>query len=501
MADPNNNNDSHSIYFDAFESIETDAAARGSGDEKPSGASSGCSGPETGEHEVQVNIMNQRQGTSSTSTLEHLPAELRSQILSSIPDLPSIRSLVRASPVLHAQYLCYRASILCSCMERELDGFVLDAYALLTPRVRYIGSPRTDEKIKYFLEGYGGWISGSKPYLSVSEMHPSSLRWIAAYHLSVARPLAQRYARWANANLTLADLEFSLAATSPPQGVKRSPKGSWDDERIEAGVSDVTLSRSEEIRIFRALYRYDTFYHLFGQNRGIRMSTEFLRYNINEMFCGLFDPWEVEAIGTVDLFVREKYHKIFTEVTWDLSDENPRFHQDGIFDPSDSFNLEGEYDLARGLELTSKLLAVKGHENLVAKMERSLTHSDEMDYRLNQVLSFVAQADRRDELPSFPAAREEAEQRRDPLEFAGDSIPPDGPPLGWCLLWNKRYANIYGQLVPKPFRRTGYVIWDAGRWDAMSCDLRKLIAKIWADDPKTVEWVQATCDWSWSPVD
>ncbi|KAK7958586.1 hypothetical protein PG988_013434 [Apiospora saccharicola] len=242
--------------------------------------------------------MNQRQGTYQTC------------------HLASLRSLVRASPVLHAQYLYDRAGILCSCMERELDGFVLDAYALLTSRVRYIGSPRTDEKIKDFLEGYGDWISGSKPYLSVSEMHPSSLRWIAAYHLSVARPLAQRYARWANANLTLTDLEFSLAATSLPRGVKRSPQGSWDDEQMEAGASDVTLSRSEEIRIFRALYRYDTFYHLFGQNRGIRMSTEFLRYNINEMFCGLFDPWEVEAIGTIDLFVREKYHKIFTEIIW-----------------------------------------------------------------------------------------------------------------------------------------------------------------------------------------
>ncbi|KAK8080281.1 hypothetical protein PG997_008099 [Apiospora hydei] len=445
MLEPGDSEDSNSVYYDAVEFIEPI--------EELTATSPDCSEPENGGR-VPANIMNQRKDDSSTSRLESLPAELRSQILSSVPDLLSLRALVRASPVLHAQYLHDRSAILCSCMERELDGFVLDSYALLTSRVRYIGSPRTDEKIRDFLEGYGGWISGSRPYLSVAEMHPSSLRWIAAYHLSVARPIAQRYAKWAIENLT------NLASS-----VTTVQRGSSDDERLDVKGNEIKLSRSEEIRIFRAIYRYDTFYHLFGQNRGVRGGTEFLRHNVNEIFCCLFDPWEVEAFGTVDLFVREQYH-----------------YMDGT--------------VARGLDLTARLLAVKGHEKLVAKMERCLTHSDEMDYRMKHVLSFVAQADRRDELPSFPTASDEAEQRRDALEFVGDNIPPDEPPLGWCLLWNYKYANIYGQLVPEPLRRTGYVIWDAGRWDTIPCGQQELIAKIWADDPQTAEWVESTCDWS-----
>ncbi|KAK8051718.1 hypothetical protein PG993_003103 [Apiospora rasikravindrae] len=467
MNEMTNDDGSHSDYFDAVEYLET----RGLPPSCKDGGDDNRFAP----------------------TLESLPPELRFQILASMPDLLSLRSLVRASPVLHAQYLHDRSAILCSCMERELDGFVLDAFALPTSRVRYIGSPRTDEKIKDFLEGYGGWISGSRPYLSVAEMHPSSLRWIAAYHTSVALPLAHRYAKWAIENLTTLASSVTTA--------QRDPR---DDERIDSKANEIKLSRSEEIRIFRALYRYDTFYHLFGQNRGVREGTEFLRHNVNDTFCGLFHPWEVEAFGTVDLFVREQYHKLFEEVMWDLCDENPRFHQNGNFYPSDSLNLKGEYDyymdgtVARGLDLTSRLLAVKGHENLVAKMERCLTHSDEMDYRMRHVLSFVAQADRRDELPSFPTARDEAEQRRDALEFVGDSVPPDGPPFGWCLLWNNKCANIYGQLVPEPLRRTGYVVWDAGRWDAISpcSQQRELVVKIWADDPLTAEWVESTCDWS-----
>ncbi|KAK7956459.1 uncharacterized protein PG986_005681 [Apiospora aurea] len=416
MLEPGENEDSHSVYYDAVEFIEPI--------EELTATSPDCSEPENG-GPVPASIMKQRKDGSSTSRLESLPAELRSQVLSSVPDLLSLRALVRASPVLHAQYLHDRSAILCSCMERELDGFVLDSYALLTSRVRYIGPPRTDEKIKDFLQGYGGWISGSRPYLSVAEMHPSSLRWIAAYHLSVARPIAQRYAKWAIENLT------SLASSVPT-----AQRGVSDDERLDVKDTEIKLSRSEEIRIFQAIYRYDAFYHLFGQNRGIRSGTEFLRHDVNEIFCCLFDPWEVEAFGTVDLFLREQYRKLFEEVTWDLCDETPRFNQNGNFDPSDSFDLEGEYDckslpdymdgtVACGLDLTARLLAVKGHEKLVAKMERCLTHSDEMDYRMKNVLSFVAQADRRDELPSFPTARDEAEQRRDALEFVGDSIPPD----------------------------------------------------------------------------
>lgn len=134
--------------------------------------------------------------------------------------------------------------------------------------------------------------------------------------------------------------------------------------------------------------------------------------------------------------------------------------------------------MAWGLDLTCQLLAIKGHENLVAKMERCLARSDEIDYRLHQVLSFVAQADRHDGLPSFPTARDDAEQRCDRLDFVGDNIPSDGPLLVWCLLWNTKYANIYGQLVPEPFRRTGYVVSDVGRWGAILCGLRGLIVKM-----------------------
>lgn len=267
----------------------------------------------------------------SSSRLENLPAELRSHILLSIPDLPTLRSLVHASPVLHAQYRHERDSILHACLDRELDGFLVDASANLSSRVREIGSPRTDEKITTFLDTYRGWLSGSGtvPCPEMRTIDPSRIRWMAAYHVSVARPLARMYGQWALANLKSATAQRGPGMTDAP---------------LVCSDSEFRLSRSEEIRIFRALYRYETYYHLFGRNRGARHGA-FRHHEINELFFCLFNPWETEGIGCIELFVRQRYEDIFNAVASDLHPKNIRFRQEnGLFNPEGSFDLDMEHD-------------------------------------------------------------------------------------------------------------------------------------------------------------
>ncbi|KAH8774578.1 hypothetical protein F5883DRAFT_627792 [Diaporthe sp. PMI_573] len=307
-------------------------------------------------------------------------------------DLPTLRSLVRASPVLHAQYRHDRNNILRACLARELDGLAVDACATLMSRVRDLGSPRTDEKITVFLATYRGWLSGSTPRPDVSSLDPGNVRWLVAYHLSVARPLASQYSKWALANLTKA------ASSSPGE------EGDAESPAVHRG-HDTRLSRSEEIRIYRALYRYETYHHLFGRNQGKRRGA-FRHHEINELFFCLFDAWEAEAIGCVELFVRQ----------------------------------------------------------------RCLTHAHNLDAPMRRALGTVAQNDRRLMSADAPDARDEAEQRRDSMAFVGDGVPPDGPPLAWVLLWGGRYANICGEYVPEPLRRWGYVMWDKHRWTAMGAE-------------------------------
>lgn len=95
---------------------------------------------------------------ASSSLLESLPAEMRDQILLSMPDLPTLRAMVRASPVMHAQYRSNRDSVFRACVERELDGFSVHAYACEKSRVGEIGKVQTDEAITGFLDVYRRWL-------------------------------------------------------------------------------------------------------------------------------------------------------------------------------------------------------------------------------------------------------------------------------------------------------------------------------------------------------
>jgi hypothetical protein len=188
-----------------------------------------------------------------------------------------------------------------------MDGFIVDAYATLMSRVPELGSPRTDKKITGFLDTYHGWLSGSIPCPYDSSVNPDGVRWLAAYHLSVARPLAPMFSKWALVNVRKA----ASSLTTQEEAAKAL---------LKLSDNDIRLKRSEEVRLFRVLYRYETYYHLFGWNRGRRHGA-FRHHEINELFFCLFDPWEAEAVGCIYSFVRLRYKDIFDEVK---EDWNPR---------------------------------------------------------------------------------------------------------------------------------------------------------------------------------
>ena len=278
---------------------------------------------------------------NSPPFLERLPAELREQILLHAPDLPTLRALVQASPVMHAQYLSNRDSILRVCVERELDGLLVHAYACLKSRVHCLGRKRTDEAIAGFLDAYRGWLpSGSSPRADLDSVEPSLVRWIAVFHLEVARPLTSMYGAWALANLVQAATSSSSGEQKPEAATSETaPAGTAPASNHEA-----TLSRSEEIRIMRALYQCQIYHHLYGRNRGDRRGA-FQDHEINDTFFSLFDPWESEAVGCIDLFVRQRYEVLFDRVLADLHPTNPRFKlPNGVPNRTGSFDLIPEHE-------------------------------------------------------------------------------------------------------------------------------------------------------------
>ncbi|KAL2679309.1 hypothetical protein Neosp_010081 [[Neocosmospora] mangrovei] len=378
--------------------------------------------------------------SQSSSPLETLPPELRFRILYILPDLQTLRSLVHASPIFHAQYRQSRDRMLRAVMGREFDGFLVDAYATLMSRPQEFGSKMTDPHLYNFSD-------------------PFRLRFMSAFHLSVAQPLAHRYCEWALANLQ----PTILAAVA-------EDTGGTTTEAL--GLDDLKLQRNEMIRVLRAIYRYETYYNLFGYNEDNCFRPQFTGDRINNVYFSHFEPWEVEAVGCIHVFIHEKCQEIVKRLKDDLYPRDVKFRLvDGVYRYEDAFRLTSEVNdymrsiITRGLRIPTQLLGIDNDEELVPKLlEAVIRGKGSKDATIEGTLTTDAQWSRRYNLELPPTDRDEAAADRDPMEFTGDGEPPSGPPLGWVRLWRGIYSNIYGEYTPETVQRWGYVMWNKERW-------------------------------------
>jgi hypothetical protein len=250
---------------------------------------------------------------ASVSPLDSLPAEMRIEILLNMPDTQTLNSIIRASPMMLNQYLLDRPRILSACLEREMDGYFVDAYANFKSHASQLGSPRTNSMVEDFVGSYQHWMS-PKSRLDAKSIRPWIVQSMAYYHNNIARPLARRYGFWALENLQREGIAASAGGfLATPRRAKRVNDG-----------GGVVMSRSEEARILRAIYRCETYYNLFGYNGGVRHGG-FMPYKVDDMFFNLFNPWEAEAIACIDTFARQQYSDLFQQVRAALHPRHPRF--------------------------------------------------------------------------------------------------------------------------------------------------------------------------------
>ncbi|KAI1426158.1 hypothetical protein F5Y12DRAFT_296032 [Xylaria sp. FL1777] len=445
----------------------------------------------TGDHTTDEHFTSSKDGLEnvrhpSSSPLENLPVELGTLLLSSMPDLPTLRALVYASPILYAQYRYSRNGILRACLSRELDGFFIDAYASVMSRREH--GDWTNEAITSYLNTYKTWLSKSTPVPNIQTIDPSRIRYMVAFHMSVARPMARLYSNWALTNLKKA----VILSTYQQEDAETDVDEVETEEEVAVDNHNIKLSRSEEIRFYRALYRYETYEHLFGRERG----DGFFPEEIHDIFFYLFDPWEAEAVGCIEIFVRSKYVNIFHQATRNLHPENDWFRHT----PWETHGLEDDYDdflegsLFHSLEVIARLLTIDNDEALVSELQKNRSLSHYVDAPIKSALCTVAQFQRRQRSANFPDARDEAEKIRDPIQFIGDTVPPDGPPAAWVALWGGRYSNIYGGYVPEPVQQWGYVFWDEHRWIDMGVD-DNLLVRQWKLSDDLVDEIESDYDW------
>ncbi|EIT82871.1 hypothetical protein AO1008_10942 [Aspergillus oryzae 100-8] len=378
--------------------------------------------------------------------VEDLPPEVRHHLLSML-ELETLW-----------QYLSARRRLLCSGLETTLRSATSDACAVYQSRLVDFSHSRTKEKVNMFLQSYQDQRDTSLHSVPSEMANVDELVDVAAFYFSIVKPLAQYYTRWTLGNLAI--------ETDKPR-------------------SDEPLSKMEETRLIRALYRFQLCCNLFGM--GLHKSS-FDSVEIGTIFLDLFEPWEVEEISCIYTFAKERYNQIFNDIRWNVHEENPKFEGQRPPTPEGAFDLDNSWirdsllkgTISRGLDLLHMVIfEIKDHTHLVTTMQQHISWPTG-NFLEGEALGESAQFQRRQEHPSNRDLRQE---RRDPLPFQGDEVPdPNGvhPPLAWTLIWRGSYSNLYGYYVQDIIRRWGYVMWHATRLDYTGA--KELLARQWEAD-------------------
>lgn len=243
----------------------------------------------------------------ATPSLESLSAELRLRVLSTMPDLESLGSLIHASPVYLAQYRLDRESILSCLLDADMGREVLiDAIAAFRSQPSKAGpSTRPNSNVTDFIDLYGWWRYTRSPIAMLKSVSLAELRWIMCNHMSTVRPLASQVIDMAFTFLT------SAAAYVEPWRAREESRASEPASVWPDGVSS-----TERTRILRALYRLQIFCNLFGGQQYQSFTCE----EIQHMFFCQYNAWEVEEMNCVSEWIGQEWFSLVMAAGWDLSE-------------------------------------------------------------------------------------------------------------------------------------------------------------------------------------
>ncbi|KAL5599141.1 hypothetical protein FOVSG1_006953 [Fusarium oxysporum f. sp. vasinfectum] len=230
---------------------------------------------------------------------------------------------------------------------------------------------------------------------------------------------------------------------------------------MESLSSPKEISRTEERRIMRGLYRFQIFSNLFGPARdvGFRYGDSLLEEEERlGLFLDNFEAWEVEEMLCINAFMHAKYHSVFEEVQWDLHPDNPSFDivRTGPHTPPGAYHLVSDMSsewyrngmVSRGLSVLSSVFKSKDHLKLVEVVSEEIV-AVVSDLLFRSTIPFL-QEQRRENQHS---EKDQAQDDRAKMSFNGDSY--ESPPLAWVVFWKEAYSNLFGDFVSRPLRQWG----------------------------------------------
>ncbi|KAL4881033.1 hypothetical protein BJY04DRAFT_218551 [Aspergillus karnatakaensis] len=370
--------------------------------------------------------------------LESVPTEVR-QCLMCVSDLGTLRALVLASPQYAQQFSRDREPILLESLRSSLGVVLSDAYVVYLSSQAAFHQARTRESVTRFLAVNHRGVEGPEIWKIDEPLTLPVAMNMVRFHYKVIIPLTQRYVAWAFENLY-----HRTGKISPP-------------------------SRTEELRLMRAFYRFQLCCNLFGAGQHLPPGGSYFTFiasDIIAMFLYNYHPWEVEELICIYAYAVENYEVLFGRLPWELSPHNPNFtgHPGTTFDLHDPVI---KYDLI-------KSTASRGLHLLVAVTREHLDDAELLTIIQENVAKRIGGFLDAESL-TLANLRARTNQRRkvlwwlDSLCFKEDRLfnpkrPTDlYPPFAWPLLWKGSPSNLYGYCIPPDLRRWGYIFWDRER--------------------------------------
>jgi len=238
-----------------------------------------------------------REGRDSLAIcIETLPVEIQLQIMLCLPSLGALGAMIRASPVFYSLFQGEPKNFIANCLINILGDAFLDACTARAAIQDDFQKRRRDAmKLGYepsliwpFLGSYRKRVEQLPCNSWIHSISLPEAIEMAVFHSSTVEPLVEKYASWALANL----------GTS---------------------VKPTNLSRTERMRIQRAMYRFQIVCDVFGNKlKDDNLSDQRPRQMGCLRFLTGYEPWEIEEILCINVFLQDEYQKRLMEVSGDL---------------------------------------------------------------------------------------------------------------------------------------------------------------------------------------
>ncbi|KAE8144499.1 hypothetical protein BDV25DRAFT_92522 [Aspergillus avenaceus] len=250
---------------------------------------------------------------------ESLPTELRMLILQQLPDIPSLKALVHASPIYYHTYTVAKKNLFQQILQRQYGLVDLaEPMAAIRSQGLHADIRANKEDIIALLDRYRRH----------DELPPSAN---APTDIDECLQLSQLYQQF----------EFLLhrycaQASCPPEVAQ--PAAERNHPRIP--------STTEKARILRALCRLQMYCNIFGAREWEdsqpsdaspppvltrskrRSSSWYCNFQLHEMWGLIFatmPPWEVEEFGCLWMFLQQQYTNIFSEIAQEFPRNSPEW--------------------------------------------------------------------------------------------------------------------------------------------------------------------------------